>query len=338
MYFSENLRHPLRLPVCVAPMFLVSGPDLVIASCSAGVIGSFPTPNARSVDQLRGWFEQITTGIENLRSSNRVVPIAPWAVNLVTHSTNSRLQQDLELVAEFKPPIVITALGSPKPAIPIVHEYGGIVVADVTNMTLARKAAAAGADGLTCVSAGAGGHTGSLSPFAFISAVREFFDGLLIVGGGIGDGWGIAGAIAAGADLAYLGTRFLPSEESDAAQEHKDLVVKSTIDGLVVSAAITGAPVSWLRSSLQKAGLDLENIETSKAAVNHDSNAPPKKRWKEIFAAGQGLDQVKQIEPVAAIVERLEHEFNMANRRMSDRFWDISCPPWRDRETNVVKR
>ena len=197
----------LRLPVVVAPMFLVSGPEMVVAACRAGVVGAFPTPNCRSASDVDDWMTQITA---------RLGPgDAPWAVNLVTHSTNARLADDLAMVAKHKPPIVITALGSPRPAVEAVHAYGGIVLADVVTVALGRKAAGAGADGLVCVSAGAGGHTGMLSPFAFVSALRAFFDGPICVGGGIADGAGLAGAVAAGADLVYMGTRFLAAADAD---------------------------------------------------------------------------------------------------------------------------
>ena len=224
----------MRLPVVAAPMFLISGPDLVIAACRSGIIGAFPTTNARTTQELDAWMLRIAAALAETGK-----PVAPWAANVITHSTNQRLPHDLELVARYRPPLVITALGSPKPAIELVHSYGGIVIADVVNLTLARKAVDAGADGLACVSAGAGGHTGFISPFAFISAARELTDGLLIVGGGIADGYGVAGAIAAGADLVYMGTRFIATDESLATDDYKRMVVESTLDDLLVSASIT---------------------------------------------------------------------------------------------------
>src|SRR5579871_747367 len=212
--FKKLLAATTRIPIVAAPMFLVSGPDLVVAACKAGVIGAFPTPNCRTTAALDEWMRDITERLAAARAADPTTPLAPWAVNLITHSTNTRLADDLKLIATYKPPMVITALGSPKPAIDIVQGYGGVVIADVINLTLARKAVAVGADGIACVAAGAGGHTGALSPFAFLSAVREFFDGLVILGGGIGDGAGIAGAIVAGADLVYMGTSFIATEES----------------------------------------------------------------------------------------------------------------------------
>jgi nitronate monooxygenase len=240
---SELLQR-LRLPVVAAPMFLASGPELVIAASRAGIVGSFPTPNCRTVEELDGWLTQITTEL----GTGADAP--PWALNLITHSTNTRLGDDLEMVAKHRPPVVITALGSPRPVVDVVHSYGGIVLADIVSLKLADKAADAGADGLVCVSSGAGGHTGHLSPLAFIAAVRDSFDGLVCVGGGVATGAGIAGAVAAGADLVYMGTRFLATTESIAVEGHKQMVVDSSIDDLVVSSAITGTPASWLRASL----------------------------------------------------------------------------------------
>ncbi|MBL8337906.1 MAG: nitronate monooxygenase, partial [Rhodoferax sp.] len=250
----------LRLPVFAAPMFLISGPALVLAACKAGIIGAFPTPNARPIEQLDRWMHEITEGLARARDEQPAATIGPWCANLVTHSSNTRLAEDLALVARYKPPIVVTALGSPKPAIEVVHSYGGLVFADVIGIALARKAVAAGADGLACVSAGAGGHTGFLSPFAFVSAVREFFDGQVIVGGGISDGWGIAGALAAGADFVYMGTRFIPTVESMAPEAYKQMVVDSSVDDLIVSSGITGTPASWLKPSLVANGLDPANM------------------------------------------------------------------------------
>lgn len=287
-------------------MFLVSGPDIVVESCVAGVIGSFPTANCRSLEELDDWMDDITTRIDAARVAAER-PTAPWAANLVTHSTNERLSDHLSLISKYKPPIVITALGSPRPAIASVRAYGGLIIADVPSVPLARKAVAAGVDGLACICAGAGGHTGHLSPFAFISAVREFFDGLLIVGGGISDGGGIAGAIAAGADLVYMGTRFLSSHESRAPVDYKRMVVECSTEDLIVSSALTGAAASWLKPSLKRQGVDLSG------AAKPDFSG--RSRWRDIWSAGQGLHKVMSFETVAAIVDDLEGEFGTALRR-----------------------
>lgn len=296
--------YKMRLPVFCAPMFLVTGPELVIAACKAGIAGAFPTPNTRTTEELDAWMGEITGALSP--------EDGPWVANLITHSTNPRLADDLRLVAEYKPPIVITALGSPKPVMETVKSYGGLVFADVVNLKLARKAAEAGVDGMACISAGAGGHTGHLSAFAFISAVRTFFDGYITVGGGIADGAGIAGAIAAGADFVYMGTRFVPTAESRAQPEYKQMIVDSDADDLVVSAAITGTPASWLKASLAAAGRDPDNLGGPAARDYSGDNA---KRWRDIWAAGQGVGRTRAIEPVAQVVDDLEREYIAAIAR-----------------------
>ena len=297
-------------------MFLISGPDLVIEACRAGIVGAFPTVNARTVVDLDAWMQRITSTLRQHAEAHPDATIGPWAANLITHSTNQRLPQDLELVAWYKPPVVITALGSPKPAIDLVHGYGGIVIADVVTLKLAKKALDAGADGLACVSAGAGGHTGFISPFAFISAVRELTDGLVIVGGGIADGQGVAGAIAAGADLVYMGTRFIATAESLAVDDYKRMVVDANVDDLTVSAAITGTPASWLKPSLRRVGYDPDHMP-EKPERNYDSSQSEAKRWKDIWAAGQGVGAIRSIEPVKAVVDSLAKEYQSALARVA---------------------
>ncbi len=307
----------LRLPVVAAPMFLISGPDLVIEACRSGIVGAFPTTNARSVEELDGWMSRIAAALGEAERAKPAIPVGAWATNVITHSTNQRLPRDLELVARYRPPIVITALGSPKPAIELVHAYGGIVIADVVNLTLARKAIDAGVDGLACVSAGAGGHTGFISPFAFICAARELTDGLVIVGGGIGDGKGVAGAIAAGADLVYMGTRFIATRESLAVDDYKRMVVDATLDDLLVSASITGTAASWLKPSLRRVGHDPDQMP-DKPERNYDSSQQNSaKRWKDLWSAGQGVGAVRAIEPVSAVVDGLAREYDTALARMA---------------------
>jgi nitronate monooxygenase len=297
----------LRLPVFAAPMFLVTGPDMVIAACKAGIGGAFPTPNCRTVEDLDAWMDRITGALKP--------GDAPWIANMITHSTNARLAEDLRLVAQYKPPVVITALGSPRPVMETVKSYGGLVFADVISMKLARKAAEAGVDGLACVSAGAGGHTGHLSPFAFIPAVRDFFDGYIAVGGGVGDGAGIAGAIAAGADFVYMGTRFLATTESMAQPAYKQMVIDAGPDDLVVSAAVTGTPASWLKPSLRAAGQDPDNL--GDPAERNYAAGGDNKRWRDIWAAGQGVDSVKAVEPISEVVDQLEREYLAAVDRFA---------------------
>ncbi|WP_406068837.1 NAD(P)H-dependent flavin oxidoreductase [Micromonospora sp. NBC_01638] len=301
--------HGLRLPVVAAPMFLISGPELVIEASKAGVLGSFPAPNCRTPEELDRWLGTISDALTDGGTQK------PWAVNLVTHSSNSRLVGDLELVAEHKPPVVITALGSPRPVMEVVKGYGGTVIADVVNLKLAHKAVQAGADGLACVSAGAGGHTGHLSPFAFVSAVREFFDGIVAVGGGIADGYGVAGAVASGADLVYVGTRFLATKESMAPEAYKQMVVGHGADDLIVSNGITGTNASWLRPSLVANGLDPDNLVPPER--RRYGTGEGHKRWKDIWAAGQGISVIRSVEPVADVVDKLVEDYRAALVRLS---------------------
>ncbi|MCO8251174.1 NAD(P)H-dependent flavin oxidoreductase [Comamonas thiooxydans] len=306
----------LRVPVFSAPMFLISGPELVLAACRAGIVGAFPTPNARPIAQLDAWMKQITEGIAAARDELGASRVGPWCANLVTHSSNTRLAEDLELVAKYKPPVVVTALGSPKPAIEVVHSYGGLVFADVISIGLAKKAVAAGADGLACISAGAGGHTGFLSPFAFISAVREFFDGHIVVGGGISDGWGVAGAIASGADYVYMGTRFIPTAESMAPDAYKQMLVDSTVDDLVVSAGVTGTPASWLKPSLRANGLDPDNMPDAPTRQYDSNQSSAGKKWVDVWAAGQGIGAIRAVQPVSDVVDSIASEYAAAMQRL----------------------
>lgn len=308
---------PLRLPVFAAPMFLISGPELVVAACRAGIVGAFPTPNARPIEVLDDWMRRITEGLARARDEQGAGSIGPWCANLVTHRSNERLPEDLKLVAKYQPPVVVTALGGPKPAIEVVHGYGGQVFADVVNLTLAKKAVDAGADGLACICSGAGGHTGSINPFAFVSAVRAFFGGPIVVGGGISDGWGVAGALAAGADYVYMGTRFIATSESLARAEYKQMLVDSTVDDLVVSAGLTGTPASWLKPSLRANGLDPENMPAAPERNYNSNTAIAAKKWMDVWAAGQGVGAVHAVQPVAEVVDEIEREFAAAQARFA---------------------
>ncbi|WP_237173828.1 NAD(P)H-dependent flavin oxidoreductase [Paracandidimonas lactea] len=297
-------------------MFLISGPELVIEACKSGIVGAFPTSNARPIGVLEAWMEQIVVSLAEFRQANPDKLVGPWCANLITHTSNQRLPEDLRLVAKYQPPIVVTALGSPKPVIEVVHGYGGLVIADVINLALARKAVAAGVDGLACISAGAGGHTGQLSPFSFVSAVRRFFDGPIAIGGGISDGWGVAGAIAAGADLVYMGTRFIPTHESMAQDAYKQMVVDSTVDDLIISAALTGAPASWLKPSLEANGVDLNNMPAVPERNYDSSKSLDARRWKDIWAAGQGVESIERVESTGHVIAQITHEYRHARERM----------------------
>ena len=307
----------LRLPAIAAPMFLVSSPELVVATCRAGMIGSFPAPNLRTSVELGGWMAQIKAGVQ--ADSFGDWPVAPWALNLVTHSTSPRLQGDLEQVAEHQPPIVITALGSPKPVIPTVHGYGGLVFADVISEQLARKAADAGVDGLVLVCSGAGGHTGDLSPLVFVERVRRFFDGHIVLAGAINTGEAILAAQVLGADLAYLGTAFIAAEESLAPDDYRQMLIECGPTDLMVTRAFTGARASMLVPSMIRKGLDPAEIETRVAKFNFTGRKDEAvKPWSGIWGAGQGVGRIERVEPAAAIVDRLAAEYAAARRRTAE--------------------
>lgn len=307
----------LRLPAVAAPMFLVSTPELVIAACRSGIVGSFPAPNLRTSAEFGAWMARIRQGVA--APSLGDWPVAPWSVNLVTHSTSPRLPADLEQVAEHRPPVVITALGSPKPVIPTVHGYGGIVLADVISVELARKAVDAGADGLVLVCSGAGGHTGELSPLVFVERVRRFFDGYVALAGAINTGEAILAAQVLGADFAYIGTAFIATPESMAEADYRQMLVDCQATDLMVTRAFTGARASMLKPSMERKGLDPAELEFKVAKMNFTGRQDEKvKPWTGIWGAGQGVGKVERIEPVAAIVDRLAGEYARAKERMRE--------------------
>lgn len=302
----EQWRPRLKLPLIAAPMFLISGPELVLAASRAGIIGSFPTPNARTVAMLDEWLDCITAGLGEKD--------APWAANVVVHRSNARLDEDLDLVMRYKAPLVITALGSPRAIVDRVHEYGGLVFADVNSVPFARKAVAAGVDGLVLVAAGAGGHTGQMTGFSFVPAVREFFDGPVVLGGGITNGAGIRAAEVLGADLAYMGTRFIACEESLAAPDYRDMLIASTVDDLILTRAITGVAANWLKPSIARAGMDLDAMEKN-PDIDFTDPQSGAKRWAQVWSAGHGVGTIDRVETVASLVARLEEEYAQAKKR-----------------------
>jgi nitronate monooxygenase len=296
------LRSRLALPLIAAPMFLVSGPDLVLAACRARIIGSFPFPNARTLEVLEQWLERITAELAADATA------APWAANLVVHSSYDRLRPELELVSRFRPPLVITALGSPARVVDAVHAYGGKVFADVSTLSFARKAAAAGVDGLVLVCAGAGGHTGSISHFAFLPAVREFFDGIIVLAGSISDGYALRAAEVLGADLAYMGTPFIATPESLASDVYRQMVVDATLEDLITTSAFTGANASYLRARIERAGIDPTTLKP-KTAMDLSGSATKVKAWKDIWSAGQGLGTIHAVVPAAELIARMQREY-----------------------------
>lgn len=305
------MRSTLRLPVVCAPMFLVSGPEIVVAACRSGIMGSFPAPNARSIDIFEEWLDRISDEITLLKKNQIAGATDVWAQNLVVHSTYERLDAELALLQKYQPPIVITALGSPGAVVEAVHDYGGLVIADVNSVPLARKAAALGVDGLALVAAGAGGHTGHMAGFAFVPAVREFFDGVLILAGAIGDGHAVRAAEVLGAELCYVGTRFIAAEESIAFEPYKQMVVDCDFSNLVLSNSFTGAHAYYLRPSIEAAGLDPDNL-VAKGKMDLSGSGTKVKAWKDIWSAGQGIGTIHKVEPMAAIVERMAQEYSEA--------------------------
>ena len=305
MAIPDLLRPNLRLPAIVAPMFLVSGPQMVIASSRAGLIGSFPAPNARTPKILEEWITEIETTLAS--DTNAAI----WAVNLVVHPSNDRFPSDLETVVRHKVPLVITALGSPARVVDAIHSYGGLVFADVNSVGFARKAAATGVDGLVLVASGAGGHTGLTAGFAFVDEVRRFWDGPIVLGGAISTGHAIRAAEVLGADLAYLGTSMIACDESIADPAYKDMIVASGAEDVIPSKGITGVTANWLMPSLVAAGYDPANMPEDKKP-NFENAQDDAKAWKNVWSAGQGVGAVQSVEPIATIAARLKKEYDAA--------------------------
>ena len=309
------LLHDLRLPVIGAPLFIVSNPDLVLAQCLAGIVGSFPALNARPPELLDEWLTRITAQLAAHRETQPPVKPAPFAVNQIVHTSNDRLQRDMELCVKHRVPIIITSLRAPDAVVEAAHSYGGLVFHDVTTIKHARRALAAGVDGLILVCAGAGGHAGRLSPFALVPEVRAFYDGTIILAGAIAGGAAILAAQAIGADLAYLGTRFIASAEANAPEAYKQMIVDSRGEDIVYSNLFTGVHGNYLRGSIANAGLDPDALpEADKSAMNFGSGRS--KAWRDIWGAGQGVGQIDGVLPAAEIVARLEREYHAARRRL----------------------
>lgn len=302
---SGSLRDRLKVPVIAAPMFLVSGPELVIAAVRAGVMGSFPTANCRTVEQLDDWMSQMMAA-----SGPTTAPVVP---NLIVHRTNSRLADDLEVICRHKPEIVIASVGSPEPIIDRIRGYGGQVWADVASMRHAEKAIAAGADGLILLTGGAGGQTGWANPFAFARGVRAIHDGPMVLAGGVSDGRAIAAAEVLGFDYCYMGTHFIATEESMAVQRYKDMLVAASLDDVQLTDAITGLDTSILRPSLIAAGLDPKNLPArDNIEISKDINPDAPRRWKDIWSGGHSVEGVRGVQPVAELVRTIANQYQQA--------------------------
>ena len=306
MSFVADLKRRLTLPVIAAPMFIVSGPKMVIAQCQAGVVGSFPSLNARPAEELDRWLSEIKAAVGG----------APFAVNLIVHSSNVRLQTDLELCVKHRVPMVITSLRPPGEVVKAVHGYGGVVFHDIINIRHAKKALEEGVDGLIAVCAGAGGHAGTLSPFALVSEIREFHHGPLILAGAIAHGAHVLAAEALGADFAYMGTRFIATREANAPETYKQMIVDTMAEDIVYTSLFTGVHGNYLKPSIQNAGLDPDNLPGADKSKMDFGGAAAAKVWKDIWGAGQGVGSVHDVPDVPTLVARLKKEYDAAKAKL----------------------
>ncbi len=320
MPIPSHIKDHLSIPVIGSPLFLVSGPELVIAQCKAGIIGSFPALNARPQHVLGEWITRIKTELAEYQEQNPDAKVAPFAVNQICHASNNRLMEDMATCVEHEVPIIITSLRPPAELVEAAHSYGGLVYHDVINVKHAKKAAEQGVDGLILVCAGAGGHAGALSPFALLREVKEWFDGTIILSGSIGDGYSVASALALGADFAYMGTRFIATQEANADQGYKQMLIESAADDIVLSSLFTGISGNYLKPSIVKEGMDADNLpEADKSTMNFGSGGnTDAKAWKDIWGCGQGIGAVKAVLTTAQFVDQLESQYNSARSRLNN--------------------
>lgn len=319
MALPPILSQRLRLPVIASPLFIISGPDLVIAQCKAGVVGSFPSLNARPISQLDEWLARITEELADWDRKNPDRPSAPFAVNQIVHKTNNRLDEDVALCKKYNVPVVITSLGANVDVNAEIHSWGGVILHDVINDKFARKAIEKGADGLIPVAAGAGGHAGGLSPFALIQELRQWFDGPIALSGAIACGRSILAAQAMGADLAYMGSAFIATKEANAVQGYKDMIVESSGEDIVYSNLFTGVHGNYLRPSIERAGLDPDNLpQADPSKMNFGSGGNTEaKAWKDIWGCGQGIGVLNDIPSTADFVDRLAAEYEAAKAELA---------------------
>ena len=315
MPIPDSIKDNISIPVIGAPLFLISVPDLVIAQCKAGIIGSFPALNARPQHVLEEWIVKIKTELKEYQEQNPEKKVAPFAVNQICHGSNDRLQGDMEICVKHEVPVIITSLRPPLEVVEAAHSYGGLVFHDVINVRHAKKASDMGVDGLILVCAGAGGHAGALSPFALLREVKSWFDGTIILSGSIGDGYSVASALALGADFAYLGTRFIATQEANAEPEYKQMLIESSANDIVYSNLFTGVLGNYLKPSIQNSGLDPDNLPTAdKSAMNFGSGGnTDSKAWKDIWGSGQGIGLIEDAPTVEELVDRLKSEFTEAS-------------------------
>lgn len=318
MSLPDILKNKLALPVICSPMFIISTPKLVIEQCKAGLVGSFPALNARAAEKLDEWLTEIETELATYQAENPEARVGPYAVNQICHGSNDRLKHDMDVCVKHKVPIIITSLQASEMVIEAAHSYGGLVFHDVINVRHAKKALAAGVDGLILVTAGAGGHAGTLSPFALLTEIRSFYNGPIILGGSITRGNHILGARVLGADLAYMGTRFIATEEANADQAYKDMIVDSSASDVIYTNLFTGVHGNYLRGSIENAGLDPDNLPSSdKSKMSFGSKGSSKsKAWRDIWGAGQGVGGINELATVSDVVATLKDEYETARAAM----------------------
>ncbi|MGI9353312.1 MAG: NAD(P)H-dependent flavin oxidoreductase [Rhizobiaceae bacterium] len=319
MSLPDILKNDLRIPVVGAPLFIISHPELVLAQCKAGVIGSFPSLNARPEAQLDEWLAEITEELETYKKANPGKKVAPFAVNQIVHTSNNRLEHDLKMCVKYKVPIVITSLGAVPEVNEAVHSYGGIVLHDIINNRHANSAIRKGADGLIAVAAGAGGHAGTLSPFALIQEIREWFEGPLLLSGAIANGGAVLAAQAMGADMAYIGSPFIATHEARAIDDYKQAIAENYAKDIVYTNLFTGVHGNYLRPSIERAGMDPDNLpESDPSAMNFASGGnTDAKAWKDIWGCGQGIGAIKSVTSAGELVDRLETEYTEAKERIT---------------------
>jgi nitronate monooxygenase len=315
MALPVQLQNKLELPVVASPLFIVSGPELVIAQCCSGIVGSFPALNARPQEELEKWIVRIKQELADYQAEHPERKVAPFAVNQIVHHSNSRLEHDMEVCVRQQVPVIITSLSLSDKVIKQVHSYGGIVLHDVINVRHAEKALEAGVDGLILVCAGAGGHAGTLSPFALVNEVRRFYDGLLALSGSITNGSAILAAQAMGCDLAYMGTRFIATHEANAVDEYKQMILESRASDIVYTPYFSGVHANYLKKSVTRNGLDPDNLPFADSSkMNFDNRHSKPKAWKEIWGAGQGVGDINDNLPTAEVVARLRTEYLRAKQ------------------------
>ena len=319
MPLPASLTDSLSLPLVAAPMFLISGPELALACCKQGIVGSFPALNQRTSEGFEEWLIQMNEELAAYRSANPEAKTAPYAVNLIVHRTNPRWQADLELCVKHKVPMIITSLGAASQVVEAVHSYGGVVFHDVTNQKHARKAAEAGVDGIIAVAAGAGGHAGTINPFVLVHEIREVFDGTILLAGGLSHGEDLLADQALGADLAYLGTRFINTFESQADEAYRNMIIEAVSGDIIHTPAVSGVPASFMRQSLEAAGFPMDELNQA-GEINYGEKLKPiddeAKAWKTVWSAGQGVSQIHDVLSVSELVSRLTEEYRNARERL----------------------